>query len=77
MAKISILIALLLQFCSIIQGLAPCIDYYTYIAKQGTNEILGEITIQSPSPKLPPYDLQVGFNTDSCLHTVSLVLLII
>ncbi|XP_011057447.1 PREDICTED: LOW QUALITY PROTEIN: serine protease gd-like, partial [Acromyrmex echinatior] len=31
------------------------------------NEILGEITIQSP--KLPPYDLKVGFNTDSSLHT--------
>ncbi|KAG5330455.1 GD protease, partial [Acromyrmex heyeri] len=67
MAKISILIALLLQFCSIIQGLAPCIDYYTHIVKQGTNEILGEITIQSP--KLPPYDLKVGLNTDPSLHT--------
>lgn len=28
---------------------------------------MGEITIQSP--KLPPYDLKVGFNTDSSLHT--------
>ncbi|XP_071653494.1 uncharacterized protein [Temnothorax longispinosus] len=68
MAKIFILITFLLQLCTTIQKLFPCIpEYYSYTGKPGTMEILGQIKIPSP-PKNVPYNLRVGFYTNPLIH---------
>lgn len=72
MAKISDLITLLLQLCMMTQGLSPCSEYYTHIAKPGENEILGEIKIPFAS-KNSQYYLKVGFNTYPLIHKVSIL----
>ncbi|XP_011867326.1 PREDICTED: transmembrane protease serine 9-like [Vollenhovia emeryi] len=71
MAKIFILIPLLLQLCTIIQGY-PCSEYYTHTFEPETNKPMGQIEIPSP-PKNGPYDLKIGFNTNPSIHKKSFV----
>ncbi|XP_039315603.1 serine protease gd [Solenopsis invicta] len=68
MAKISVLIALLLQLGTMTKGF-PCSDFYILMNKPGSiGEIMGQITIPSPSKNNSLYHLKVGFNTNPLLQ---------
>ncbi|XP_036145151.1 chymotrypsin-like elastase family member 2A isoform X1 [Monomorium pharaonis] len=67
MVKISILIALLLQLGTTVEG-AQCPDFYSLINRPGTNEIIGQIQIRSSPNTNQQHTLKVGFNTNPLLH---------
>ncbi|XP_039315599.1 limulus clotting factor C [Solenopsis invicta] len=62
MAKACILIALLPQLlCTLVQGQkSPCPQYFTFISKPGTDEVMGQIKIPSPS-KTGDLQLKIAF----------------
>lgn len=71
MAKMYILIALLPQLLfTLVQGQqSPCPQYFRYIIKPGTDEMIGQIEIQSP-PKVSKLHLKVGLKLTTELPTV-------
>ncbi|XP_039315595.1 proclotting enzyme [Solenopsis invicta] len=66
MAKLCILIALLPQLlCTLVQGQkSPCPQYFTFISKPGTDEVMGQIEIQSP-PKTGDLQLKIAFQINA------------
>lgn len=64
MVKFLILIVLLPQLlCTMVQGqLSPCPEYFTYMSKPGTTDMLGQIEIPSP-PENDEFHLIVALNT--------------
>ncbi|XP_039315591.1 serine protease gd isoform X2 [Solenopsis invicta] len=61
MAKLCILIALLQLLCTLVQEQkSPCPQYFTFISKPGTDEVMGQIEIPSPS-KTGDLQLKIAF----------------
>lgn len=72
MTKISILIALLLHLlCTMVRGITPCSEYFTYMIDPETHKVLGRIEIPSP-PENDKFYLKISLNTAAELSVSTL-----